>query len=259
LYPNAESSYSFIILPPWWQTWWFKLLSGLLLLTLLLLGLRYYINRKLQLQRAVLEKRRAIEKERTRIATDMHDDLGAGLSQIKFLSEAIGMRKQLHLPIEEEISNIRIFSVDMIDKMGEIVWALNEKNDTLSDLLSYTRSYAAEYLEQNGIKCHIQEPDLVPPDYVSSEFRRNIYLTVKETLHNVVKHAQATEVSIEIKITELLSIQIKDNGIGINNPGSRSSGNGLSNMNKRMQELKGRFEIVNHNGTQVDIVVPLNQ
>jgi len=259
LYPTAESWYSFTILPPWWQTWWFKLLSGLLLLTFLVLALRYYINRKLELQRVMLEKRRAIEKERTRIATDMHDDLGAGLSQIKFLSEAIGMKKQQHLPIEEEISSIRIFSVEMIDKMGEIVWALNEKNDTLSDLLSYTRSYAAEYLEQNGIQCHVDEPDVIPQDYVSSEFRRNIYLTVKETLHNIVKHAQATEVFLKISVSNLLSIQIKDNGIGFDTSRAKSTGNGLINMHKRIQELKGRFAMTSENGTKVDIAVPLNQ
>jgi ligand-binding sensor domain-containing protein len=259
LYPDAESSYSFSILPPWWQTWWFKLLAGLLLLTLLLLGLRFYINRKLQMQRVMLEKRRAIEKERTRIATDMHDDLGAGLSQIKFLSESIGMKKQQHLPFEEDISNIRVFSVEMIDKMGEIVWALNEKNDTLSDLLSYSRSYAVEYLEQNGITCRVEEPDNIPQDYVSSEFRRNIYLTVKETLHNIVKHAQATEVFIKITITDRLSIQIRDNGIGINNTTIKSTGNGLINMNTRIRELKGHFEIVNNNGTEVSVLVPLDK
>jgi signal transduction histidine kinase/ligand-binding sensor domain-containing protein len=258
LYPTIESSYSFTIRPAWWQTWWFKSLLGVLILGVALLGLRFYINRKLELQRAELEKRRAIEKERTRIATDMHDDLGAGLSQIKFLSETIGMRKQKHLPIEEEIESIRTFSHEMIDKMGEIVWALNEKNDTLSDLLSYTRSYAVEYLEQNGISCRVKEPENLPQDYVSSEFRRNIYLTVKETLHNIVKHAQATEVIMNIDITNFLSIQIKDNGIGIGEAPGRAPGNGLINMKTRIQGLKGRFEIVNNNGTQVHIFVPLN-
>ncbi|HET6723983.1 MAG TPA: two-component regulator propeller domain-containing protein, partial [Chitinophagaceae bacterium] len=142
LYPAAESSFSFTILPPWWLTWWFKSIVAIVLAALILLALRYYIRRKLELQRLALEKKQAIEKERTRIATDMHDDLGAGLSQIKFLSEAIGMKRQKHLSIEEEVSSIRSFSDEMIDKMGEIVWALNEKNDTLNDLLSYTRSYA---------------------------------------------------------------------------------------------------------------------
>src|SRR6185436_4142499 len=106
-----------------------------------------------------LQRKMAIEKERTRIATDMHDDLGAGLSRIKFLSETIGMKKQQQLPVEEDINNIREYSHEMIGKMGEIVWALNEKNDSLSDLLSYTRAYAVEYLSQNGIKCTVETPD----------------------------------------------------------------------------------------------------
>jgi ligand-binding sensor domain-containing protein len=258
LYPNIESSYSFTILPPWWQTWWFRLVAVLFIVGLMIIAVRFYYNRKLEKQKVALEKQRAIEKERTRIATDMHDDLGAGLSQIKFLSETIGMRKQKHLPIEEEIDSIRTFSHEMIDKMGEIVWALNEKNDTLDDLLSYTRSYAVEYLQQNGISCRVKEPDNLPQDYVSSEFRRNIYLTVKETLHNVVKHAQATEVMINIDITDFLSIQIRDNGKGIDETPERPPGNGLINMNTRIKGLGGRFEIINNNGTQVSIFVPLN-
>ncbi len=259
LYPNVETSFPFEVLPPWWKTWWFKLIVAILVIGLIILGLRYYIGRKLELQKVILEKKRAIEKERTRIATDMHDDLGAGLSRIKFLSETIGMKKQQHLPIEEEISSIRTYSHEMIDKMGEIVWALNEKNDTLNDLVSYTRAYSAEYLEQNGIACHIEGPDELPPYVVSGEFRRNIYLTVKEALHNVVKHAQASNVFIHISIDSTkLSIEIKDDGTGFDprkNPGSR---NGLLNMRKRIEELNGSFNIESGNGTQIKTQVPLN-
>ena len=258
LYPPAESSFSFTILPPWWLTWWFKSLVAIVLIGLIVLALRYYIKRKLEMQRIMLEKKQAIEKERTRIATDMHDDLGAGLSQIKFLSEAIGMKRQKHLPIEEEVSSIRSFSDEMIDKMGEIVWALNEKNDTLSDLLSYTRSHAVEYLAQNGIKCHIEEPEIIPPLDVSGEFRRNIYLTVKEALHNIVKHAEATEVWIRIEIGQWLIIKIKDNGIGINKSSPSPFGNGIVNMKNRMKELKGILEVESKDGTEIRLNAPLN-
>ena len=257
-YPNVESSFSFTILPPWWLTWWFKSIVALVIVGLAFLGIRFYIKRKLELQRVMLERKQAIEKERTRIATDMHDDLGAGLSQIKFLSEAIGMKRQKHLPIEEEVSSIRSFSDEMIDKMGEIVWALNEKNDTLNDLLSYTRSYAVEYLEQNGIKCHVDEPDNIPQLNVSGEFRRNIYLTVKESLHNIVKHAQATEVSIHIEIGKWLMIKISDNGIGLNNSTPGEFGNGLISMRNRMKELGGSFEIASKDGTEVRMKAPIN-
>jgi len=257
-YSDVESSFSFTILPPWWLTWWFKSIAGLVIIGLVFFGVRFYIKRKLELQRVMLEKKQAIEKERTRIATDMHDDLGAGLSQIKFLSEAIGMKRQKHLPIEEEVSSIRSFSDEMIDKMGEIVWALNEKNDTLNDLLSYTRSYAVEYLEQNGIKCHVDEPDNIPQLNVNGEFRRNIYLTVKESLHNIVKHAQATETSIQIEIGKWLMIKISDNGIGLNNSTPGEFGNGLISMRNRMKELGGSFEIVSKVGTEVRIKAPIN-
>jgi signal transduction histidine kinase len=104
----------------------------------------------------------------------------------------------------------------------------------------------------------VEEPDNLPQDIVSGEFRRNIYLTVKETLHNIVKHAQATEVLISIEITNRLILKIKDNGIGIDNTRGKPSGNGLFNMNTRIQGLNGHFEIVNSNGTQVNILVPLN-
>src|SRR5678815_884727 len=181
-----------------WQTWWFRSVAGVLIIGLLITGFRFYYRRKLEKQMAVLEKRQAIEKERTRIATDMHADLGAGLSRIKFLSETIGIKKHQLLPIEEDINKIREYSHEMIDKMGEIVWALNEKNDSLTDLLSYTRSYTAEYLSQNGIRCTVDSPESLPAGLVSGEIRRNIFLTVKEALHNIVKHSQADNVWIDI-------------------------------------------------------------
>ena len=256
-YPDEVISYEFSIAPPWWKTWWFRSFSGMLITVLLIIGFRFYYRRKLEKQMAILEKQQAIEKERTRIATDMHDDLGAGLSRIKFLSETIGIKKQQKQSIDEEVTSIRNYSHEMIDKMGEIVWALNEKNDTLSDLLSYTRAYAAEYLAQNGIKSSIEIPDNIPPNFVSGEFRRNIFLTIKEALHNIVKHSQASAVQLSVSTNHRLSISIKDNGVGIDKNKSRQFSNGLTNMRSRIQEMNGRLEIKNENGTMVNIQVPL--
>ena len=204
-----------------------------------------------------LQRKMELEKERTRIATDMHDDLGAGLSRIKFLSETIGLKKQQQQPIEEDIIKIREYSHQMIDKMGEIVWALNEKNDSLSDLLSYSRSYSVEYLSQNGIQCKMITPDDILATKVSGEFRRNIYLVIKETLHNIVKHAQATLVSINIKTGKELSITIKDNGIGFNQNDIRLYSNGLINIKKRMADIGGIAKIESENGTAISLIVPL--
>jgi signal transduction histidine kinase/ligand-binding sensor domain-containing protein len=256
-YLPKEMELSFQIMPPWWQTILFRLIAASMITGLLIAGTRFYYRRKLEQQRVVLEKQQAIEKERTRIATDMHDDLGAGLSRIKFLSETIGLKKQMQQPIEEDISKIREYSHEMIDKMGEIVWALNEKNDSLSDLLSYTRSYAAEYLSQNGINCVVNLPDHLPSVFVSGEFRRNIFLAVKEILHNVVKHSQANNVTISIHIDHDLALSIKDDGTGFEPANIRPYNNGLPNIEKRMKDMNGKMEIQSTEGTTVYLRAPL--
>jgi signal transduction histidine kinase/streptogramin lyase len=262
-YPEQAAAWSFVIRPPWWQTWWFRAALVLVLTSIIMLAIRNYIRRKLEIQRIALEKKQAIEKERTRIATDMHDDLGAGLSRIKFLSETIGIKKQQQLPIEEEITSIREYSHEMIDKMGEIVWALNEKNDSLSDLLSYTRSYAAEYLLQSGIRCTVETPEDFPLLFVSGEFRRNIFLTIKETLHNIVKHAQASCVRMTMDTSHGLTITIQDDGIGFDQGQIRPFSNGLSNMQQRIRDIGGYLLIQPGRdtnaagGTIVKIIAPL--
>ena len=257
MYPSQMIVYSFTILPPWWHARWFSVGVGLAILAILFLATRFYYRRKLEREKVILERQQAIEKERTRIATDMHDDLGAGLSRIKFLSETIGIKKQQHLPFEEDISKIREYSHEMIDKMGEIVWALNEKNDSLSDLLSYTRSYTVEYLSQSGIRCSINSPEFIPAAFVTGEFRRNIFLSVKEILHNIVKHAQANEVIVTIEIDPCLCINIKDDGIGFDQAKTRPYSNGLINIKKRMTDIDGIMEIENKNGTMIKLKAPL--
>ncbi|HVU58452.1 MAG TPA: two-component regulator propeller domain-containing protein [Puia sp.] len=262
-YPEQTASYTFFIHPPWWQTWWFRAALAFVLTAIIALAVRSYIRRRLEIQRIALEKKQAIEKERTRIATDMHDDLGAGLSRIKFLSETIGIKKQQQLPIEEEITSIREYSHEMIDKMGEIVWALNEKNDSLSDLLSYTRSYAVEYLLQAGIRCTVETPDNFPALFVSGEFRRNIFLTIKETLHNIVKHSQAGCVRFSMDTDRELIIIIQDDGIGFDRGQIRPFSNGLANMQRRIRDIGGRLLIHpggdgrTGRGTLVKIIAPL--
>ena len=159
--------------------------------------------------------------------------------------------------IEEDIIKIREYAHEMIDKMGEIVWALNEKNDSLSDLLSYTRSYSVEYLSQNGIQCQVITPDNFPAILVTGEFRRNIYLAVKEVLHNIVKHAQADLVTIKIETGKKLIATIQDNGIGFNPTETRLYSNGLINIEKRIKDIGGTVQIESREGTSVCLTVPL--
>jgi signal transduction histidine kinase len=211
----------------------------------------------MQKQRLIFEKQQAVEFERTRIATDMHDDLGAGLSRIKFLSENIDIKIKREQPVTDDISKIKEYASEMISNMGEIIWALNRGNDSLSDLLSYVRAYAAEYLMDNGIVCTIKAPDEFPSRFVSGDFRRNIFLAVKEALHNVVKHSGANHVTIEISVTGMLSIVIADNGKGIDAGMKRPHSNGIINMGRRMKEIGGSMGIRHERGTTITLATPL--
>ena len=159
--------------------------------------IRNFYRRKYQQQQIILDKRRAIEKERARIATDMHDDLGAGLSTIRFLGEKV-KRNSFSQVTRNDIEKMQATSNDLIDKMNEIIWSMNENNNSLENLVFYTRSYCMEYCEDNNLVCSIQVPEKIPPLAVSGEIRRNIFLTVKEILHNVVKHANAKNVDIVV-------------------------------------------------------------
>ena len=249
-YPEQIISYNFSIAPAWWQTWWFRTVMGSLIIVLLIIGFRFYYRRK-------LEKQQAIEKERTRIATDMHDDLGAGLSRIKFLSQSILKKRGNDEVITAELEKITSFSDEMSEKMGEIIWALNEKNDTLADLIAYTRSYTVEYLANHGIICEADTPSHLPGNFITGEMRRNIFLSVKECLHNIVKHSQATKVFFSVQLNGKMQITIHDNGKGIDWGSQRVFSNGIENLRKRMKEINGSVNFSNEKGAKVSLTIPL--
>jgi signal transduction histidine kinase len=140
--------------------------------------------------------------------------------------------------------------------MNEIVWALNINNDNLQSLIAYTRQYAVSYMDDLNITCHFDTPQLIPDIAVIGKNRRSVFLLVKESLNNVAKHAQCSQVDIRIDIDENLHIEIADNGKGFQ-ADKISKGNGLTNMRKRVQALKGHMEILNGNGTTMMFEIPV--
>ncbi|HYJ37664.1 MAG TPA: ATP-binding protein [Chitinophagaceae bacterium] len=256
-YPPQLLNYAFVVNPPWWQTWWFRGLMVMAAIGFFIAIVRRYYRSKYLKQKILLEKQQAVDKERTRIATDMHDDLGAGLSRIKFLSESIQIKKSGDESVMGEVQKIAAYSDEMVEKMGEIVWALSEKNDSLQHLVAFTRSYAADYLATNNIECIFSSSDEIPTSFVTGEVRRNVFLSVKESLHNVVKHAGARTVTIKVSLDPNLKFSIQDDGKGIDWNHIRPFSNGLSNIRKRMEEIGGKAEIQNTAGTEVILDVPL--
>jgi len=240
-----------------WQTSFFRVAALLFLLSIGWLLSRWYFTYRIRKQKREFERQQLIEKERTRIATDMHDDLGAGLSRIRFLSQSILNKKIGDESITPELEKITSFSDEMSEKMGEIVWALNERNDTLADLIAYTRSYAVEYLANHNIGCEANTPLHLPGTFITGEMRRNIFLSVKECLHNIVKHAQATKVCLSIQLDKRIRIIVHDNGKGIDWDNRRAFSNGIENIKRRMKEINGNVSFENDHGTKVSMTIPI--
>ena len=254
---NNEIKCVISIQPAWWQTTWFRIMVIAALIAIALMLIRAYYHRKFEKQKQALEKQQAVEKERTRIAADMHDDLGSGLSTIRFLSEKV-KRNSFSNVTKDDIDKMQFHSNELLEKMNEIIWAMNEKNDSLEDLLFYTRFYIQEYCEENNLNCTIHLPESIPQLFVSGEMRRNIFLTVKESLHNIVKHAQARNVEVSMQINKSLEIRIKDDGKGLGKANKFIGGNGLRNMQKRMDSIGGILDVENGQGVTVSVKVPLS-
>lgn len=198
---------------------------------------------------------KAQQEERERISADMHDELGSGMTAIRLMSEIARNKMKENTPVE--IDKISSSADDVLNKMNAIIWSMNSGNDTLDNLVSYIRSYALEYFENTPILCRVKTPEQIPDKELSGDKRRNVFLAVKETLHNALKHSQASEIHIVIETGEQLMITISDNGSGIDLDHLRQFGNGLKNITRRMESIGGTFSIANRNGTITTLELPL--
>lgn len=253
--PLWYDKFTLHVTPPWWRTTWAYIAYGLLVLGSFGGTLRYVETKKLKKRIELLEKERTLERERARISQDMHDEVGATLTEIAILSE---LAKKMPEEAQKHVQQISERSAEVIDSIGEIVWALNPKNDTLDNLIAYVRRYAVKYLSLAGINCKFVSPDDIPSMDLPTEVRRNLFLVIKEALHNIVKHSEATEVSVRvICIQDRLAISIVDNGRGFVMDERLASGNGLENMKKRIADIGGVYNIesASKKGTRVSIEV----
>ncbi len=233
----------------------------------LVAGVRYATYRKLQSQLEILNRQRALERERTRIARDLHDDLGASLTRIALLSELA--KADLHQPELAKTHLDQIFTTvsGLTRELNEIVWAVNPANDSLEHFTNHICKFAQDYLSLAGIRCRLDFPESVPAYPMPSPERHSLFLAAKEALHNIVKHAEAGQVWIRLKIEQgVLLLLVEDDGKGwdteILTAGSQTVvGHGLTNMQKRMEQLGGRFAQQSKpgNGTIVRLELPLRK
>lgn len=246
--------------PPMHRTWWFLALSTLVVLAIIGLSVRLYVQRRLTAQRLVFEREQALLAERMRIAGDMHDDLGAGLSGLKLRTE-MAARSETDPVKRASYVEMARQAGELIGSMRQIIWAMNSDQGSLADLVAYATGYARNYLAENGLRAHIKAEGPWPVLQLSTEQRRNLFLVMKEALHNVVKHAHAQNVHIIIEWKGegdhgTIGITVADDGVG-NANSEVLAGNGMRNMRQRTSALGGTFAVSSGNGTSVRYTVPL--
>jgi signal transduction histidine kinase/ligand-binding sensor domain-containing protein len=244
------------ILPPWYQTWWFKILMALLILLNGFLMGRLYFKRKLIAKQKELEKQQALQNERERIASDMHDDLGSGLSSIKLISSML-KNKYKDAETQNELNEIVDGATSLTDSMREMVWSLNPRNDKVDVFISHMKTYGKQFFEPTIISIDLIQKDEIPSIDISSPVRRNLFLCFKEILNNIVKHANAKNVIINFSYSDkIFKIQIQDDGKGLSE--NMGNGNGMYTMKKRISDCNGNIEFkALVQGLEVFIMVPL--
>jgi signal transduction histidine kinase/ligand-binding sensor domain-containing protein len=250
------------VLPPFWWTWWFLSLSTVVLLGMIVGSVHYVSTQRLQRQVAALRQKEALEKERARIARDIHDQVGASLTQLSLLGELVESDKNHPEEVEGHARQIEQTALDTTRALDEIVWTVNPANDTLDGLITYVCKYAQDYLAVAGLRYRLEAPPQLPATPVSPELRHNVFLAAKESITNVVRHAQATAVLVRLELEpNRFTLEIQDNGRGLSglDPKAAQTRNGLSNMRKRMEDIGGSFAIgpAPEGGTRVRLIAPL--
>jgi signal transduction histidine kinase len=198
---------------------------------------------------------KAQQQERERISADIHDELGSGMTAIRLMSEIARNKMKENTPVE--IDKISHSADEVLNKMNAIIWSMNSGNDTLDNLVSYIRSYALEYFENTPIKCTVNTPSVIEYKELTGDKRRNVFLCIKETLNNSLKHSKGSTISIDFRVDHELVIKIADNGVGVDLKNIRQFGNGLKNISRRMESIGGTYEIENNNGTVTVLTLPL--
>ncbi len=258
--------------PSWWTLSRLLVIVGVLACALALLALwitqlhRQVEERTAELatqihNRERVEHQRAMEQERARIAQDLHDELGSGITEISMLATVASSASAPGNGQKGHLVDIGDRARQMVTTLDEIVWAMNPKHDSLMSLVSYSCLYADRFLKLANIPCQLKGGVDLPDRTVSSIHRHEFFLALKESLTNVVRHSGATEVLLSVRlIGNRLRLSIADNGHGLAPNTAARNGDGLINMRERLEKMGGRFEIASQpgRGTTVRFYMPLN-
>jgi signal transduction histidine kinase len=240
---------AFSVLPPFWRQPWFAVLAVAGLAALGYALHRYRVRQLLE-----------IAAVRTRIATDLHDDIGANLTRIAILSE---VARQQAPPgdgqADAPLASIATIARESATSMSDIVWAISPERDTLHDMVRRMRSHAEEVFESRDISLALDLPDATQPVKMGVDLRRDLYLIFKEAVNNAARHSGCTRVSIALRHSpSRVILEVSDNGSGFD-PAAAMDGNGLESMRRRAERLGGAFavDVQAGRGTTITLTLPV--
>ncbi len=245
------------VLAPFWKTPWFITAASLATLGWVAAIARYFGIRRMRNRLQQLESEHAVERKRSRIAKDMHDTLGASLSEIILLSEMAQGTGAIPAQVHTDLKRIARRSRDLTRSLAEIVWAVNPQHDAFDSFVTYTCNFVEDYLRLTGIRCRLEIPQDLPTIPLSAPVRHNLFLLVKEAVYNIVKHAAASQVRIQIRLkADGFQLSVEDDGKGFDlkpsatpaAPIRTASGHGLSNMRERAKNIGGKLQIQSQPG-----------
>ncbi len=256
---KTGASIALRVLPHFWQTWWFIALLGAALAGSVALTVRTVERRRTQAQLRRLEQDRATERERARIARDIHDDLGARLTQISALTEQAEREIPLASPTRRLVQHIHNTATETLSRLDETVWTVNPRNDRLDRLADYLMNYAEEFFRHTQIRCRFKVLGDVPGLPIGADPRHHLFLAVKEALNNAAKHSGATEVRLQIEFAAgAFIVSVHDNGRGFDAAECLARSRGLENMRSRLELLGGRLDIETQPGKGATVRMEFN-
>ena len=245
VWTNDDAQFSIKVLPYYWQTWTFRIAVTLAACAIVAGSVAWGVRLRHRRRIEQLERHRAMDRERARIAQDLHDDLGSGLTEISFGSE---FAQDPTLGLEETRQHTREIgdrARELVAALDEIVWAVNPKNDTVASLASYLCQYAERFLKPTRLRLRLKVARDLPASPLNADERHNLFLASKEALHNVVQHSKATDVQLTIEVEEgLLMVVVGDNGCGFDPNTAQNEADGLGNMRRRLERIGGSHELV---------------
>lgn len=253
---EAGASVKLMIIPPYWMRWWFRIAVVVVVFGSIGWIIRSLEIRKIRARMERLQREAELERERARISRDMHDDLGARLTEIRLLSELCRREVSESMGTSSKLEEISTNAREVVDSFQEIIWSVNPRYDTLDNLADFLTQYASRYLGKAGLRCRLDIPADAPALRIPAAVRHNVMMVVKEVLNNSVKHAQACEVNVKLSWAhDGLTIAIRDDGRGFDPTEVSQFGNGLANMRNRLEAIGGQLTVESSIGQGTSVLI----